>query len=512
MPPIRKNKNKNNMPNEAGKKLNALSNKLDVVMSRIPKGSFAKAGMSAGGLFGPLGAKAGAVMGAGISKITGYGDYVVQENSMTRNSFSSSDVPSFGVGNNEVRVTHREFVQSLAVPVDSTQYNNITFDINPGNSALFPWLSKIARNYQQYRINGMVITYKSMTSEYSSAGSLGTVGIATNYNVNDVPYPNLVAFENSQFAVVNKPSLSIIHAIECKEFAKNGLQLYVSDPGNQDAVTSDARFYNFAKLQVMTDGLPQASGTTIGQLWVSYDITLLKPIMSSESVAPEPVIPERTILESQRMTTALQNTTLGGVFSDTLEFEGVTPVVNSRYYPFKTKDRTIVAGRGLDTFSPSLGSKTANTLLTTWQSQDGVYSGLRILRDGVYHFSFILRGLSNVPVGGVNSVQLCNGYQYMGVGTDYSDLIATKVYDGAMIYDVTKSTFTVDHVAHPGTPAGSISRWYNMGSGFITMRVTGTDGVGYVDIELPNIGTSGANLVASVAERVLLTWTRYDNK
>jgi len=512
MPPKTKNKTKNNSANEAGKKLNALSNKLDAVMSRIPKGSFAKAGMTAGSIFGPHGAKAGAVLGAGISKISGYGDYVVQENSMTRSSFSSTDVPSFGVGNNEVRVTHREFVQSLAVPVDATQFNNITFDINPGNSSLFPWLSKMARNYQQYRINGMVITFKSMTSEYSSAGSLGTVGIATNYNVNDVPYANLVAFENSQFAVVNKPSLSIIHALECREFAKNGLQLYVSDPGNQDAVTSDARFYNFAKLQVMTDGLPQAAGTTLGQLWVSYDITLLKPIMAADSVAPEPVIPERTVLESQRTTTALQNTTLGGVFSDTLEFQGIKPVANTRFYPFATKDRTIVTSRGLDTYAPSLGSKTPNTLLTSWQSQDGVYSGLRILRDGVYHFSFVLRGLSKVPVGGTYTNTLCNGNQYMGVGTDYSDLIATKVYDGAMVFDVTKSTFTVDLMCQGGTPAGSLDRWYNMGTGFITLRVTGTDGKGFVDIELPNFATYGSGLVDSVSERVLVTWARYDNK
>jgi len=150
MPPKTKNKpkNNNNMPNETGKKLKDLSNKLDAMMSKMPKGSFAKAGMTAGSLFGPAGMKAGAVLGAGISKISGYGDYVVQENSMTRNSFSSSDVPSFGVGNNEVRVTHREFVQSVTVPANATEFHNTTYDINPGNNALFPWLSKIARNYQ----------------------------------------------------------------------------------------------------------------------------------------------------------------------------------------------------------------------------------------------------------------------------------------------------------------------------------------------------------------------------
>jgi len=354
----------------------------------------------------------------------------------------------------------------------------------------------------------MVITFKSMTSEYSAAGSLGTVGIATNYNVNDVPYPNLISFENSQFAVVNKPSLSIIHAIECKEFAKNGLQLYVRDPGSEDTVTSDARFYNFGKLQIMTDGLPQATDTTLGQLWVSYDITLLKPIMSSGSVNPEPIVPVRTILESQSTTTVLQNGKLGGVYSDVLDWTGITPTVSTRYQAAATLDRTITAQRGLETYSPSPGSATPNTLLTSWSSTDG-YSGLRILRDGVYHITFLLRGLSRVPAGGVYTITLGSGYQYMGAGSEYSDAIITKVNNGAMVYDVTKSGYTVNQTAQPGTPAGSIDRWYNMGAGYITLRVTGTDGVGSVDLQLPNIQTEASNIVASAADRVLVTWARY---
>jgi hypothetical protein len=329
----------------AAAKIKELTKKVDSLSMSVKQRKAKGPGMFAGFL-----GKAGTALGAGISRVAGFGDYTVMDNTMSRGGYSSVDVPMFGgSGSSEVRVTHREFVKTISVPSDGTKFQSFSMDINPSNESMFPWLSKIAKNYQQYKINGMVVTFKSMTSEYTSAGALGTVGIATNYNVNDLPYPDLVSFENSQFAVVNKPSLNIVHAIECKEFARNGLQLYVRDAGSESAQVSDPRFYDFAKVQVMTEGLPQEANTTLGQLWVSYDITLLKPVVPRTSDAPLSV--PRTILRSQKDTTALQMLANGDIYSDDVTWPDQTLPASSFFRSFSTSSGLDITSARSDTFS-----------------------------------------------------------------------------------------------------------------------------------------------------------------
>jgi hypothetical protein len=280
----------------------------------LPKGTFSALGGMAGSLVPIPGASiVGSLLGKGISRVVGFGDYKVSENSLATYSYADSVVPAFGKAMSETRITHREFVMNIVAPDNPTAYNNQTFVLNPSNTTLFPWLSTVAKNYQQYRINGMVITLKSTTSEYTAAGALGVYGIASNYNVTDSPYPDLASFENSEFAVVSKPSMSVMHCIECKDFVKGEKLLYVRDANATIAgAVQDDRFYDFARVQVMTDGLPQAPGTVLAQLWVSYDITLCKPIVQSVGVGPGPtpcptLYPAVVCVSNEDGTTAMTN-------------------------------------------------------------------------------------------------------------------------------------------------------------------------------------------------------------
>jgi len=268
--------------------LNALGNKIDRLTRALPKGTFSTLGTAAGGAFGPTGALVGGALGKGIAAITGRGDYEVRHNSIATTGISHtgdslvSSTPQFRKGNHSVRVAHREYVSDVLVPPNPVEYSNSEYTIQPSNASLFPWLSALAKQYQQYRIHGMVVEFRTNTSDYSAAGPMGVVGIATNYNVADLPFPTLVAFENSEFAVVTKPSNSIMHAIECAPQAGRDEWLYVRDTGSQDPnYVADKRFSDFAKLQVMSSGLPGESGNSLGQLWVSYDIEFCKPIVQS---------------------------------------------------------------------------------------------------------------------------------------------------------------------------------------------------------------------------------------
>jgi hypothetical protein len=206
------------MPNKKNGKQTqrqAVENQRKRAQAMVPKGTFASLGGALGSALPFPGAGlAGAMLGKGIARVVGFGDYKVSENSLATYSYADTNVPAFGKAMSETRITHREFVCNIVAPADPTQFYNWTFVLNPSNSTLFPWLSTVAKNYQQYRINGMVVTLKSTTSEYTAAGALGVHGIASNYNVTDSPYPDLASFENSEFAVVSKPSMSVMHCIE----------------------------------------------------------------------------------------------------------------------------------------------------------------------------------------------------------------------------------------------------------------------------------------------------------
>lgn len=260
--------------------------KLDKVLARIPKGTFAAGGAALGGrVGGAVGASVGRRLGGGLAAVTGYGDYNVGTNSLSRMSTSVDMVPQFVKNDHSVRVCHREFIRDLTVPINPTAFVNSEQLINPANANLFPWLSRLAKQYSQYKIHGMVFVYKTMTSDYAAAGPLGTIVVATNYNAIDRAFTNKIEMENAEFAVSCKPSMSLVHAIECAPSVSGETVLYVRDPAYETADTSDKRFYDYGKFQVATAGLPGTStpGTTLGELWVSYDIEFMKPIIGGDT-------------------------------------------------------------------------------------------------------------------------------------------------------------------------------------------------------------------------------------
>lgn len=256
--------------------------------------------------------------GKAISRITGVGDYQVRANTIeTSGGVISGEVPHFGKENNSTRVRHREFIQDVAVPANPTVFNNTTFVINPANAQLFPWLSKFAENYQQYRIHGMVLVFKTTTSDYSSSGGMGKVAMATNYNVRDSAYANMIELENAEFSVSGKPSVSRVHPIECA--SNNGLPLvrYVRDL-QYDAAGGDDRLYDAGKFQFATQGLPGSTGTVLGELWVTYDIEFYKPIIGRDvpSAQYEPVsVPVFNTLEGNNYHSLymVERSNVGGV-------------------------------------------------------------------------------------------------------------------------------------------------------------------------------------------------------
>jgi len=229
-------------------------------------------GSIGGSMFGmgELGGQLGRGAGSLLSKITGFGGYKVNSNSL----LSDTGTPVFANGaEGTVVVSAREYVGDV---VSSTSFVNNVFNLNPGNPSLFPRLSVTARGYEQYEFLGLIVEFRPTAGSAiaSTNNALGTVIMATNYDVLDPPFANKQSMEAYQYTVSSVPCNSSIHPVECKRSLNVLDTLYVrqiSQPQN-----ADQRFYDLGLFQLATVG-QQAAGVTLGEIWVSYHIRLLKP-------------------------------------------------------------------------------------------------------------------------------------------------------------------------------------------------------------------------------------------
>jgi hypothetical protein len=254
----------------------------------VPQGTFQRIGQAGGGSLAAMsgvpgasipGAYLGGRMGSQIARLTGFGDYVVRSNTLMKSGGAlpeGAPIPAMHNIGRETRVCHREFIGDVVVPSTPTAFTNVAYRINPGDSTTFPWLSPIASQYQQYKINGCIFEFKTLSSDITAGGALGAVILATDYDVNSVQFPNKSVMENSEYAVSAKPSLSQVHAIECDPELTASKLLYIRD-STQGLSTADNRLYDLGNFQIATSGLPGSTNAVLGELWVSYDISLYKP-------------------------------------------------------------------------------------------------------------------------------------------------------------------------------------------------------------------------------------------
>lgn len=243
-----------------------------------------KLGALVGGMYGApgigsaLGGGLGGLAHAGIKTITGRGDYTVRQNALIYNRDS---VPQFTSSNPRCTIlTHSEFIRDV---VGSVNFQVDSFDINATNPAAFPWLSQIARNYEQVVWQGLVFQFKTTcaTAVASTNTALGTVVMATQYDTLSPLFTNKQQMEACEFAQSSVPSASILHAIECDPSLTASQGLFYNDNPANSNVNADPRLYNIGRFNIATVGMQAAA--TVGELWVTYKVCLLKPKLNANT-------------------------------------------------------------------------------------------------------------------------------------------------------------------------------------------------------------------------------------
>lgn len=241
--------------------------KKKVTVSTLGK-AMREAGSFAGGIFGMP--ALGKAAGAAISRVFGQGDYIV--NHPSNNSLLNSGVPGFSPLTSGFRVKHREYIKDIS---SSVLFASQSYSINPGLVDLFPWLSTVAQNFEEYRIHGMVIYLNTMSGVgiSSTNTALGMWGAVTQYDPSEPDFVTKQQAENYVGVQTSVPSNSLIHGIECKPRSSVLDKMFVRTGPIPDS--EDLKFYDWGKTQIFTQG--SQSINVIGEMWISYDIEFSKP-------------------------------------------------------------------------------------------------------------------------------------------------------------------------------------------------------------------------------------------
>lgn len=221
----------------------------------------------------------GTSLAGALSKWLGAGDYNIGTNSVVQRSLkAASSIPSMHSDAQSIVVRHKEYLGEVKSSVNFSVQQS--FPLNPGAISTFPWLSGIANRFQEYRIRGAVFHYipTSGSAVSSTNAALGSVMLQTSYRTTDNPPESKVEMLNEYCSNEVVPCEAMAHPIECDP-KENPFNVQYVRTGPVPAGET-ALMYDLGQTHLAVSGC-QTSGFVIGDLWVTYEIELKKPLIAS---------------------------------------------------------------------------------------------------------------------------------------------------------------------------------------------------------------------------------------
>lgn len=177
---------------------------------------------------------------------------------------------------NVTRVSHREFISDVSSA--SSGFSTVNFAINPGNVTAFPWLAAIAANYESY-------TFKKLNYRYvplCPTSTQGRVTMAIDYDARDAVPTSKAVLSQYQGAIATPVWQQALYVAPPQNLIKFAKQRYVS--GATTPASSDVKTYHVGQLILATSNTP-ATATSLGELWVEYDVEFQTPQIATASVS-----------------------------------------------------------------------------------------------------------------------------------------------------------------------------------------------------------------------------------
>lgn len=227
-----------------------------------------------------------------LAHVTGMGAYRVKGNSF---AVSPDQVPVFEPqANGDVIITHSECLGDV---LSSTTFLLSSYLINPTDPRTFPWLSTQSGGFEQFEFQGLLFAFKSTsaTAVSSTNTALGTVVMATEYDLSRLNFQNKIEMEAYEFSCSACPTEHQLHPVECSpkediinsryvgsQYRTQAASTYdlTSATGATSEVSLAANLNNLGRFQIAVVGM-QAGSITLGELWVTYKVKLMKPRLLS---------------------------------------------------------------------------------------------------------------------------------------------------------------------------------------------------------------------------------------
>lgn len=184
-----------------------------------------------------------------------------------------------------LRIRHREYLGDFETGLAPPGQNSGVFRLNPADSRTFPWMSTLANNFEQWIPHGMVFEFVSTCGNAVSStnAALGSISMATTYNSEANNFTSKKQLLNHYFATSTKTADNLMHAIECNpdEMPTKLLYTGIPTPFGPD-FPGDDRLYDLGFTTFWLQG--SQSVYTAGEIWITYDVSLLKPRVDPSSI------------------------------------------------------------------------------------------------------------------------------------------------------------------------------------------------------------------------------------
>ena len=168
-------------------------------------------------------------------------------------------------------VTHSELIGTIN---GSTDFQVNTFTVQPGLAEVFPWLSKQAVLFQQWRVRSM--TFQLLTR--TGTTTTGSVIMAADYDASQPPPTTEEQVTAYQGAIEDSPWKGMEMKIDPSAVHSTGPRKFVRDA----IVPGDINNYDGCNVFVCTLGMADVSA--VSKLWVHYTIELHVPQIAPTSV------------------------------------------------------------------------------------------------------------------------------------------------------------------------------------------------------------------------------------
>jgi len=171
-----------------------------------------------------------------------------------------------------------EYVMDIA---GSVSFATTSLAVNPGQSTVFPWLSKEALLFEKYKILRLEFYYRPQVSAYAANGQTGKVMLSFDFDASDAPPASKQQVEDTHPHSDGMPYEEVILTIDPKDCSLQ--DSYYVRPGGLPG-SSDIKTYDVGILSVSTIGTN--STANIGELRVRYAIALHDPVLENTISAP----------------------------------------------------------------------------------------------------------------------------------------------------------------------------------------------------------------------------------